>query len=236
MTARNVEKEIRVAADPVRAKMAQGYFKTDKGEYAEGDKFLGLTVPAQRKIALKYADLGLNEVKNLLASKFHEMRFVALEILVFKYENGDAVTKKKIVDFYLKNRKGIDNWDLVDTSASYILGDWLLYKDEREKSILYELAKSKRLWDRRIAIVASGAFIGNGQYKDTIRLAKMSLKDDHDLMHKAAGWMLREVGKRSRPDLERFLARHHKNMPRTMLRYAIERFPKARRKAYLKGL
>ncbi len=228
MKSLDVINESATHADPVRAAGAQRYFKTGPGEYGEGDIFIGLTVPQSRSIAKKYLALPLSEVQKLLASPIHEHRFIALEILIFKYERTDE--QEKIVNFYLKNKKHINNWDLVDTSASYILGNWLIDKDT---TILYTLAHAKNLWERRIAIVATAAFIRNGQFADTLALAEILVRDTEDLMHKAVGWMLREVGKKSEKTLTAFLDTHVSHMPRTMLRYAIERFPEKKRKKYL---
>jgi len=228
----NVQSKLKKLADPERAKGSLRFFKTGKGQYGEGDRFLGITVPEARKVAKKFKDLPLLEVKKLLESKIHEHRFVALEILVFKYEASLETEKKKIVNFYLKNRKFVNNWDLVDTSSYPILGNWLLDKD---REILYKLAKSKNLWDKRIAIVSTFEFIRSNQFEDTLKISEILLNDKHDLIHKASGWMLREVGKKSQPTLENFLKKHSKNMPRTMLRYAIEKFPEERRKGWLKA-
>ncbi len=214
--------------DPVRAAGAQRYFKTGVGEYGEGDIFIGVTVPHMRAVAKKYVSLPYSEVRKLLASPIHEQRFVALEILVFKYERGEE--QEKIVNFYLKHRKHINNWDLVDTSAPYILGHWLL---QHEHSVLDTLVHSKHLWDRRIAIVSTLVLIRAGAYTETLRLAEILLTDTHDLMHKATGWMLREVGKKSEKTLTDFLDIHASHMPRTMLRYAIERLTKEKRGMYL---
>lgn len=230
MKSLDLQKELKKLGSLERAKSSLRFFKTGKGQYGEGDKFLGITVPEQRKVAKKFKDLPLTEVKKLLWSKIHEDRFVALEILVFKYKEGSETERKKIVNFYLKNRKQVNNWDLVDTSAYLILGNWLLDKD---RSILYKLAKSKNIWDRRIAIVSTFEFIRNKQFEDTLKISETLLGDSHDLIHKASGWMLREVGKKSSPTLEKFLKKHAKIMPRTMLRYAIEKFPEEKRKEYL---
>lgn len=221
--------EIATLADPVRAVGAQRYFKTGPGEYGEGDIFIGLTVPQSRNIAKKYHALPLAEIQKLLRSPIHEHRLVALLVLVYKYEHTEE--QEKIVTFYLKQRKHINNWDLVDTSASCILGNWLIDKDT---SILHTLAHAKNLWDRRIAIVATAAFIRNSQYGDTLALAEILMDDTHDLIHKAVGWMLREVGKKSEKTLTAFLDMHASHMPRTMLRYAIERFPEKKRQKYLR--
>lgn len=227
--------ELQSLADPIRAKHLQRYFKTGKGEYAEGDKFLGLTVPMQRKLAGKYRDLKLRELTKLLASKIHEYRFTALLILVSRYERAAEQEKHKIVNFYLKQTKHINNWDLVDTSAPYILGDWLADKNRlsKDRFLLCDLAHSNNLWNRRIAVVSTAALIRAGQFGVTLSLAKQLLIDDHDLIHKAVGWMLREVGKKSSSDLKKFLDRYSRKMPRTMLRYALEKFPKSERQRYL---
>ncbi len=210
------------------------FFKTGKGEYGEGDLFYGLTVPESRKIALKYNDLLLSDVKKLLTSRVHEERLIGLLILVSKYKKGDETMKKKIFDFYISNTKGINNWDLVDLTAPKIVGDYLLDKD---KSILEKLARSENLWERRIAIIATFQFIClDRNYDATFKIANQLLSDKHDLIQKAVGWMLREVGKRISEERERvFLDAHYKNMGRTALRYAIERFPDELRLKYMKG-
>src|SRR3989338_2364945 len=223
-------RELESRKNPVKAKFHSGYFKTGKGEYGAGDTFLGITVPEQRRIARAYIDLAITDVKKMLESKVHEHRFTALEILVAKYKKSTDKEKKKIVNFYLKNRKYINNWDLVDTSARFILGDFLLDKD---KSVLYKLAKSKRVWDRRIAIISTHRFIYEEKFENTLRIAKILNDDTHDLIHKAVGWMLREVGNKSLETEEKFLKKCAKNMPRTMLRYAIEKFPPGKRNFYL---
>jgi len=224
-----IKKDLQKLANPKQAKLLQRFFKTGKGEYGEGDIFLGIKVPEQRKIAKKYSDLTLKYIQELLSSKIHEHRLVALFILVDKYKQ--AKNKKELVDFYLKNTKYINNWDLVDLSAPNIVGDYLLDKD---KSILYKLAKSDNLWEKRIAVLATFAFIKDNQFEDAFKISEILLKDNHDLIHKAVGWMLREIGKRNLEAEERFLNNHYKKMPRTMLRYAIERFPESKRKYYLK--
>ncbi len=226
MANRRREKELKASADQAKARVMQGFFKTGKGEYSEGDVFLGLTVPAQREIARRYGSTPLRELERLLQSKIHEFRFTALQILVFQYEHG----ADGIADFYIKHKARVNNWDLVDTSAPYILGDWLKDKD---RSILYELIESKSIWDRRIAIVTTYAFIKAGDFKDILKLSALSLKDEHDLIHKACGWMLREVGKKSERALTGFLDKNAKKMPRTMLRYSLERLSEAKRKHYM---
>jgi 3-methyladenine DNA glycosylase AlkD len=232
MTIAELKRELDRLKNPSQAKILSCFFKTGPGEYGEGDEFLGIKVPVQRKIANKYKDISLSEVQELLGSKIHEHRLVALLILVKKYEIGDEKEKKQIFDFYLNNTKNINNWDLVDVTSPNIVGNYLLDKDRK---ILYKLAKSSNLWEKRIAIISTFAFIKNKEHKDTIAISEILLQDKHDLIHKAVGWMLREVGKRvSEEELEKFLKKHHKTMPRTMLRYAIERFRKEKKQKYLK--
>lgn len=215
-----------------KAKLLSGFFKTGRGQYGEGDVFWGLTVPTSRTIAKKYKDINFKEVNLLLKHKVHEVRLVAILILVHKYQFGKASEKKKIVDFYLKNTKYVNNWDLVDLSASRILGDCLF--DKNDKNILLKLANSKNLWEQRISMISTLAFIKNGELEWTFKIAKMFLNHNHDLMHKATGWMLREAGKKDEKALCHFLDMNISNMPRTMLRYAIERFPEKIRLWYLK--
>ena len=227
-----ISQELKSVADSRNAKILAGYFKTGKGEYGHGDVFLGIKVPIQRVIAKKYKDADLVSISKLLKSKIHEHRLTALMILADQFEKAktDAL-KKKIVTFYLKHITCVNNWDLVDSSAQFILGEWLYDKD---RSILYKLARSKNLWERRISIIATFAFIYKGEHKETFKIAEMLLKDEHDLIHKASGWMLREVGKRARErELLKFLDKHYKVMPRTMLRYAIERLSEPKRRHYL---
>jgi 3-methyladenine DNA glycosylase AlkD len=225
----DLEKELRASADPERARNSAWFFKSAEGQYGHGDRFIGLTVPTIRRIAHRYIHLPLTHVETLLASPIHEYRFAALEILVAQYERGDG---KAVFDFYLKHTKFVNNWDLVDTSAPYIVGEHLLTRPRR---ILYRLAKSKNLWERRIAIVSTMMLIRAGEIEDTFAIAKLLLADDHDLIHKAVGWMLREAGKQSAPALLRFLKRNYSALSRTTLRYAIERFPAAERKRLLAG-
>lgn len=229
----NLQQDLRKVATPEKAKASVWFFKTGKGQYGYGDKFLGVTVPEQRKIAKRYKDLGLSEIKKLLQSEFHEERLVALFILVSKFEKGNDEEKERIYKFYLDNAKYINNWDLVDSSAHKIVGKYLI---NRDRSILYKLAKSDNLWERRIAIISTAAFISKGEYKETFGIADTLLYDDHDLIQKATGWMLREVGKRiSKTHLEGFLRSRYRTMPRTALRYAIEHFPLDVRQKYLHG-
>ncbi len=225
----SLKKELTAAADPERARNLAWFFKTGKGQYGHGDRFIGLTVPKARRIAHRYIHLPLADIENLLASPMHEHRFAALEILVAQYEREN---NRAIFDFYLKHTKFVNNWDLVDTSAPYIVGQHLL---TRPRKILYRLAKSHNLWERRIAIIATMPFIRAGELEDTFAIATLLLADDHDLIHKAVGWMLREAGKQSKPELLRFLKANYAKLPRTTLRYAIERFPAAQRKRLLAG-
>lgn len=230
-------KEIKSKANPEKAKILMRFFKTGKGEYGEGDKFLGITVPESRKIAKKYSDIPLEEVGKLLKDPHHEIRLVALLILVHKYQSSarkDLAERKKIVDFYLKNTRYINNWDLVDLSAHYIVGNYLFEQPNCARTVLAQLSKSKNLWERRIAVVSTFAFIYKGESKWTFKIVETLMTDKHDLIHKACGWMLREVGKRvSEKDLLKFLDAYSHKMPRTMLRYAIERLPDSKRKYYL---
>lgn len=208
------------------------FHKIKEGGYASGEEFLGVTVPQLRELAGKYSNLPLKIVDSLLSSNIHEEKYLAALILNEKYEKSDVKSKEKIVNFYLDNASRISGWDLVDSTASQILGDWLM---DKNRSILYKLAKSNNLWERRIAIISTYYFIKNSQFKDTIKVSEILLNDKHDLIQKAVGWMLREMGKRDIAVLESFLREHYKEMPRTMLRYAIEKFSKEKRKDYLKG-
>ena len=230
----NLRKDVQALANPKKAKLVQGYFKTGPGQYGEGDIFLGLTVPQSRSIAVKCKDLAYLEISALLKSKNHEERFIALVILINNYKYGNEKDRKKNYNFYLKHLRYINNWDLVDLSAHSILGAWLMDKDRK---MLLKLATSQNLWSRRIAVVATYHFIKYQKSSAwTFKIAEMLLNDKHDLIHKAIGWMLREIGKNiSREEEEIFLKKHYKNMPRTMLRYAIEHFDPALRQAYMKN-
>jgi 3-methyladenine DNA glycosylase AlkD len=219
-------------ASKEKTAILERFFKTGPGQYGAGDVFWGLSVPQSRTIAKKYKDLNLVEIKKLLESPVHEIRLIALLILVEQFTNGDVMKQRAVAKFYLKNTNYINNWDLVDLTASKILGSWLLDKDT---AILYKLIKSNNLWERRIAIVATYAFIKADNLKHTLKLSEKLLNDTHDLMHKASGWMLREMGKRSIKDLKTFLNKYSRTMPRTMLRYAIEKLPERERKFYLKN-
>ncbi len=224
--------DLAALANEERAIVLQRFFKTGKGEYGEGDRFLGIPVPAQRRAALRHRDLTLKEIARLLRSKIHEQRLCALEILVWQYERGNEEKREEIFRFYLDHTAGINNWDLVDASAPYILGEHLF---RRPKEPLEELAISDNIWRRRIAIVATLGLIKHGHVATTFRIARLLLDDKHDLIHKAVGWALRETGKVSEAKLVGFLQKNYDALPRTALRYAIERFPAERRKRLLRG-
>ena len=219
-------------SNPKIAEHSLRFFKTGPGEYGEGDIFLGIRVPVTRKVARKFRELPLEQVLKLLKSKFHEERLLALFILVALFKKGNDKEKKNIYDAYLDNTDTINNWDLVDSSAHQIVGGYLF---ERNRKRLYQLAKSKSLWERRISMIATYTFIKKDDFEDTLKLSEILLTDEEDLMHKAVGWMLREVGKKDIEVEERFLRKHYKKMPRTMLRYAIEKFEEEKRQGYLKG-
>ncbi|MEK6807514.1 MAG: DNA alkylation repair protein [Nanoarchaeota archaeon] len=228
----NINQAFQSAADHKKAKLSLRFFKTGKGEYGEGDVFLGIAVQKIRKIAKEFKNISLGEVQKLLDSEIHEKRLCALVILIKKYKTADEIEKKDIFDFYMKNTRRINNWDLVDLSAPNIMGHYLHDKD---KKILHELSVSADLWKKRIAVLATFYFIRKDDFKDAIKIAETLLNDAHDLIHKAVGWMLREIGKRNQEIEEDFLKKHRKSMPRTMLRYAIEKFPEEKRKFYLKN-
>lgn len=219
-------------ADKEKGEFMQGFFRVE--DRPPGDRFLGLTVPQVRIVAKKYFDLPISEVEELLKSDIHEERLLALIILVNRFNKSDEKIKTEIFEFYIRNTKFVNHWDLVDTSAHQIVGEYLKGKD---KEILYKLAKSRIWWERRIAMLSTFEFlIDEKDFKETIKIAEMLINDKHDLIHKAVGWMLREGGKRvSEEELRTFLKMNYKNMPRTMLRYAIEKFPAEMRKKYLKG-
>ena len=231
LTLNNAKQDLQSLANPKQAAILQQFFKTGPGEYGEGDIFLGIKVPSQRKIVRRYRTLPLNEVLRLLHSKIHDYRAVALLILVEQFNrNKKEEERKKIFQAYLKNTKWINNWDLVDITSHKIIGQYLL---DKNRSVLYSLAKSKKLWEKRIAIISTFAFIRYNDFYDALKIAEILLNDQHDLIHKAVGWVLREVGKRDRKVEEDFLSKYYKKMPRTMLRYAIEKFPENKRKYYL---
>ena len=231
MNAENVKNQLLKLGDPVRAVHSLRFFKTGKGQYGEGDKFIGCTVPQTRSVAAMYTNLTLNDVSKLLNDEIHECRLCALVILTNKYNKANELERYEILNFYLANTKRINNWDLVDISAHKIVGDW--FKNREDRSLLQELANSKLLWDQRIAIVTTYTFIRNNDFNETLMLSEKFLTHKHDLMHKACGWMLREVGKRDEATLTYFLDKHAHHMPRTMLRYTIEKFPEELRKHYL---
>ncbi|MBN2094494.1 MAG: DNA alkylation repair protein [Candidatus Aenigmarchaeota archaeon] len=230
-----VKKDLRSFANPTKAKDMQRFFKTGPGEYGEGDIFLGLTSEQLKGVAKKHSGAGFEVLQTLLNSKIHEERSCALVILVGQYQKSkkDLSKREEIFEFYLKNAHlgNINNWDLVDISAPKIVGDWLLDKDRK---ILYTLAESKNLWERRISIISTFAFIREGEFDDALNISEMLIKDRHDLIHKAVGWMLREIGKKDERALEEFLEKHCREMPRTMLRYSIEKMDKAKKEKYMK--
>ena len=232
ITLTSLKREARDLADPAVAAHSKTYFKTGAGQYGEGDAFLGLRVPTLRSLVKKYRTLDYTDAVELLKSGWHEERLLGVLLLVSAYERGDERQQARIHREYLKNAKRVNNWDLVDSSAPHLVGAHLTPENV---SLLIDLAKSRNLWERRISIVATQHFIRIGEYADTLAIARLLLRDSHDLIHKAVGWMLREVGTRDRRVLDSFLSKHYKGMPRTMLRYAIERHPEADRRAYLTG-
>lgn len=222
---------LRAIASPERAKVTRGFFKTGPGEYSEGDKFLGIGVPDLRSLVMKADAVTLSQALTLLRSEWHEQRLMALLLMERRFEHAaQDPDREEIVMAYLANTRWVNNWDLVDASAPPILGGWLL---TRKRSVLGELVRSENFWERRIAIVSTLTLIRAGDFRDTLRLTEKLLRDPEDLMHKACGWMLREVGKKDRDILIAFLEKHSSRMPRTMLRYAIERFPRKERHRWL---
>jgi 3-methyladenine DNA glycosylase AlkD len=232
-TASRAREELRKLADPDKARFLPRFFKTGPGEYGAGDRFLGVTVPGCRRVAKRARSLHASEVEKLLQSPWHEERAVALFILLAAFERGDEHERRRIYRLYRKNLDHVNNWDLVDASAPTIVGGYL---EDKEREPLYRWASSGNLWERRIAILATLRYIKNGDFEDTLAIARILRDDEEDLIHKAVGWMLREVGNRDRKAEEGFLRAHHRKMPRTMLRYAIEKFPENVRRAYLKGI
>ncbi len=228
---KKIRAELRKHADKSDAIALQRFFKTGPGEYGEGDQFLGVRVPATRCVARKYRDIPLADTKELLRSTVHEERLLSLIILVHKYKKGNSDEQVEIYRIYLDNTEYINNWELVDTSAEHIVGAYL---KERSRKPLHILARSESLWERRIAIMATFHFIKSNEFDETLRIAEILVADTEDLIHKAVGWMLREVGKREINTEESFLKKHYRFMPRTMLRYAIEKFPEEIRQHYLK--
>ncbi len=223
--------ELRKLAKPEKIPIYKNYFKTGEGEYGEGDEFIGVMVPDSRKVARANVDISYEDLAYIIKSRIHEDRLCALITLVHKFDKAKTEQEKqRAVDFYLKYHSYGNNWDLVDVITPKILGPWLIHRD---KSLLYEYAHSSNLWERRIAIITTYHFIRQGNFEDTIKISEILLNDRHDLIHKAVGWMLREMGKRNEVELINFLNKYYKNMPRTMLRYSIERLPDQLRKSYL---
>jgi 3-methyladenine DNA glycosylase AlkD len=227
-----IQIQLREIADPATALSSQRFFKTAPGQYGAGDIFLGIKVPTLRALVKEFRGTPLKIISELLKSKFHEERLFALLLLIDLYQQGNETNKQSAFDLYLAHSAHINNWDLVDVSAPHIVGDFLA---NRSRQPLYQLVASTSLWERRIAIVSTFHFIRRNEFSDTLLVAEHLLPDNHDLIHKAVGWMLREVGKRDQLTEEVFLQKHYQSMPRTMLRYAIERFPETRRKQYLNG-
>lgn len=232
MDAGNIKSRLEALADPEKATRAQRFFKTGPGEYGEGDHFHGIRVPELRRLAREFRDLSLTETIKLLKSPIHEERLLALLILVCQYQKGDEKSRSHIFDAYLCNTRHINKWDLVDLSAEHIIGAYLF---NRERDLLDHLARSDSLWERRIAVMATFYFIKKGEFEETLKIARLLLQDKEDLSHKAVGWMLREIVKRELKVEEAFLRQHYRTMPRTMLRYAIERLPETKRQRYLRG-
>ncbi|MBF6627470.1 MAG: DNA alkylation repair protein [Proteiniphilum sp.] len=231
MRATNIKEQLRQLGNPAKADHSAYFFKTGKGEYGEGDRFIGCTVPETRSVAKANRYTPLSELEKLLADEMHECRLCALIILVEQFKQADEPKRKEIVDFYLSHTPRVNNWDLVDLSCYHIVGEWLKEKDDR--TLLYGLAASSLLWDQRIAVVSTMAFIRNNDFDDILRLSEIFLAHKHDLMHKACGWMLREAGKRDETILTGFLDDHCTEMPRTMLRYAIERLSPEQKTKYM---
>jgi len=232
MSISRVKERLRELEDPQTALFLQRFFKTGPGEYGDGDVFRGIRVPILRKLAKEFGSLSLGETKKLLHSSYHEDRLLALLILTRAYLTGDDALRQRIFSLYLDSTRFINNWDLVDSSAPQIVGGYLWDKD---RYVLYRLARSRQLWERRISMMATFHFLKRDEYTDTLRIAEVLLLDREDLIQKAVGWMLREVGNRNRKIEEEFLRKHYERMPRVMLRYAIEKFPEPRRQQYLKG-
>jgi len=232
MTVQDIQKRLKKLGNEKHAAISQRFFKTGPGEYGEGDKFIGIRVPVLRALVKEYADLSVAQILILLRSHIHEERLLALLLLVDSFSQGDDAARTSIFELYLKHTEFINNWDLVDSSAEHIVGAYLM---DKSKAVLYRLAESVNLWERRIAIMSTFHFVKRHEFSETLKISKMLLFDRQDLIHKATGWMLREIGKRHLQTEERFLKVHYKKMPRTMLRYAIEKFPEQKRQRYLKG-
>jgi len=232
MKALDVQRRLQKIGNKKQAAVSQRFFKTGPGEYGEGDIFIGIRVPVLRKLTSEFKDLPVSEIEILLRSPIHEERLLAILLFVHILKKSDDDVKRDIYNLYLKSTEFINNWDLVDASAEHIVGAYLKDKSKRP---LYRLAKSKHLWERRIAIIATFHFVKCHEFSETLKISNMLLCDRHDLIHKATGWMLREIGKRNLKTEETFLKAYYKRMPRTMLRYAIEKFPEEKRQRYLKG-
>ena len=230
MTKQDLHEKLRAVATPARAAANQRFFKTGPGEYGEGDRFLGVSVPELRHAARTFEHLPLAQAREVLKSPWHEERLLALLILVRQYERGDAKTRARIYDLYLRSTSFVNSWDLVDSSAAQIVGAHL---QDRPRAPLRRLARSRSLWERRIAIISTFHYIKRGEFNETLRIAELLIADPHDLIHKAVGWMLREIGDRDRATQEAFLSAHAVVMPRTMLRYAVEKFPRVLRQHYM---
>ena len=232
MTVQDIQKRLKKLGNKKYAAISQRFFKTGPGEYGEGDVFIGIRVPVLRKLVKEYSELSVEHAAVLLRSQIHEERLFALLLLVRLFSKGDDVRRTIIYDTYLENTAFVNNWDLVDSSAEHIVGAYLM---DRSKAVLYRLAESEDMWERRISIISTFHFIKRHEFSETLKVLKMLLFDRQDLIHKATGWMLREIGKRQLQTEESFLKVHYKKMPRTMLRYAIEKFPEQKRQRYLKG-
>ena len=232
MSIKQIRERLNQLASEQRATISQKFFKTGPGQYGEGDIFIGVRVPDLRKLARQYRNITIEETIELLTSSIHEERLLALLLLILNFAKVEQEQQKRIYNLYLVHTGYINNWDLVDISAEHIIGAFLFDKD---KNPLYRLARSESLWSRRISIMSTFYFIKQNSFSETLKIAALLLHDKEDLIHKAVGWMLREIGKRDRVVEEQFLKSHYQDMPRTMLRYAIEKFPEARRQLYLKG-
>lgn len=231
-TVADIRVQLRELSDPRIAKHSQRFFKTGPGEYGEGDTFIGVRVPALRRVAQEHRGMSLRVTELLLQSPIHDERLLALLLLVKRYKHGNTTVRQEVFDLYQRNMQFVNNWDLVDSSAHKIVGDFLR---NRSKRLLHRLSKSGVLWERRIAIMSTMAYIDDGEFRETLKIAEVLLHDDEDLIQKAVGWMLREIGNRDRKVEEAFLKKHYKVMPRTMLRYAIEKFPETKRQRFLTG-
>jgi 3-methyladenine DNA glycosylase AlkD len=229
-----IVRQLKLLADEEKKNFLPRFFKTGKGEYGEGERFLGVVVPRVRSVVKEYRATDFETITELLTSPWHEVRLCGLLLLVDNFKRGDDTCRREVFEYYLSHTKSINNWDLVDLSAPYIVGSYLVDRPVEDRQILYRLANSYNLWEKRIAVVSTIAFIRNNNYEDILHLAELLMQHPHDLMHKAIGWMLREVGKRNETVLRSFLDNHVLQMPRTMLRYAIEKFDEKERQYYLK--